>query len=143
MATIELWPQWLTFLNIPHGDLLPCKFEWGIPNFSFPTLFDPYRELLLRKSMMNWLWVRNWNTCAHIQFEQKVQYYILSFIQEVHLLIFLKKSSGRIVCYLRYAFRGTFFFFDLRNLRTLNPFLTTCCWNHWQRLFSLYVIKTI
>ena len=34
-------------MNIPHGDLLPCKFEWGAQNFSFPTLFDSYRELLL------------------------------------------------------------------------------------------------
>ena len=25
-----------------------CKFEWGGQNFSFPTLFDSYRELLLR-----------------------------------------------------------------------------------------------
>ena len=24
----------MTFLNIPHGDLLPCKFEWGVQNFS-------------------------------------------------------------------------------------------------------------
>ena len=31
-----------------HGDLLPCKFEWGVPNFSFLNLLDSYRELLLR-----------------------------------------------------------------------------------------------
>ena len=47
MGTIKFWPQWLTFLNIPHGDLLPCKFEWRVQNFSFLTLFDSYRELLL------------------------------------------------------------------------------------------------
>ena len=38
MATIKLWPQLLTFLNIPHEDLLSCKFEFGDKNFSFPTL---------------------------------------------------------------------------------------------------------
>ena len=51
MATIELWPQWLTFLSIPHGDLLPCKFEWGVQNFLFPTFFDSYRELLLNTKL--------------------------------------------------------------------------------------------
>ena len=31
----------------PSRALLPCKFEWGVQNFSFPTLFASYRELLL------------------------------------------------------------------------------------------------
>ena len=53
MATIELWPQWLTFLNILHRDLLPCKFEWGVQNFSFPSLFDSYRELLLTRNNLS------------------------------------------------------------------------------------------
>ena len=55
MATIKLWPQWLAFLNIPNGDLLPCKFEWGGQNFSFPTLFDSYRELLFNGSPISWV----------------------------------------------------------------------------------------
>ena len=46
MATIKSWPQWLTFFNIPDRELLPCKFELGVENFSFLTLFDFYRELL-------------------------------------------------------------------------------------------------
>ena len=35
------------FFNIPHRDLLPCKFEWEAQNFSFPTLYVSYRALLL------------------------------------------------------------------------------------------------
>ena len=42
----------IDILNIPHGELLPCKFEWGAQNFSFPTLFVFYRELLLRQTQI-------------------------------------------------------------------------------------------
>ena len=55
-----------------------------------------------------------------------------------------EKSSGRIVCYLRYGFsRWLFFNFGLKNLRSSIPDLTTCCWYHLQRLFSFYVFNTI
>ena len=35
-------------------------------------------------------------------------------------------------------FQGFFLNFDFKNLRTLIAVLTTCCWNHRRRLFSLY-----
>ena len=48
MATIKLGLQKWLFINTPLRYLPACKFDYGgEEDFSFPTLFDSYKELLL------------------------------------------------------------------------------------------------